>query len=305
MKNDNSRAKLGVDTHTFDLILDLCSPDLNSFHGVKVFSVSRKKLLSKENLLALVLNWIREYPTQRSLSVTFGIPSTTVEEYLPRLVEILHQHLENFVTAPSRIQRTIQRSPLKGTCLFVDSYPIPLIWRPDFEQKESKHRSQYYWYAGGRVNKWAIKVQITLGLDGTYWDSSKAVPYAHSDQKLCGASAVPSILARDETLRGVGDLHYAKQQQFITKTRKPKTEVLKNQNKEIEKVRAAVEHSIAKLKDYKVIKGPYRGDRTNLLLVEKITRVVCAIINLEREKHPIQSNLRKWKSPRKKRKNKA
>jgi hypothetical protein len=280
----------------------LVSPDLNSFHAAKVFSVNRKKLLSKENLLALLLNWIKEYPTQRSLSATFGIPSTTVEDYLPRLVEILHKHLQSFVTTPSRIQRTIQRSPLTGTCLFVDSYPIPLIDRPDFEQKESEHRSQYYWFAGGKANKWAIKVQITLGLDGKYWDSSEAVPYAQSDQQVYKDSKVPNILVRDPTLRGIGDLHYSNQNQFISKVRRPQTQAHKNRNKEIEKVRSAVEHSIAKLKDYKIVKGPYRGDRTNLPLVEKITRVVCAIINLELERHPIQGNLRKWKSPRKKRK---
>lgn len=115
--SDHSRSKLGVDEDTFDLILDLISPDLNSFRGVKVFSVNGKKLLSRENLLALVLNWIKEYPTQRSLSASFGIPATTVEEYLPRLVEILHKHLQTLVTPPVRIQRTIQRSPLTGTCL--------------------------------------------------------------------------------------------------------------------------------------------------------------------------------------------
>jgi hypothetical protein len=188
---------------------------------------------------------------------------------------------------------------LTGTCLFVDSYPIPLVYRPDFGQKESKDRSRYYWYAGGKVNKWAIKVQTTLGLDGKYWDSSKAVPYAHSDQQLYKDSNVPLILERDDTLRGIGDLHYSKQKQFIPKVSRPKTEDLKIRNKEIEKVRAAVEHSISKLKNYKIVKGPYRGDRTNLLLVEKITRVVCALLNLELENHPIQGNLRKWKRPRK------
>jgi hypothetical protein len=278
--------------------LNLISNDLNSFHGVKAISSNGKKLLSKANLLALVLNWIKEYPSQRSLAVSFGIPSTTIEDYLPRLVDILHEHLQSFVSPPLRIQRTILRPPLTGVCLFVDSYPVPLVNRPDFGKKESKDRSKYYWYAGGKVNKWAIKVQTTLGLDGQYWDSSKAVPYAHSDQQLYKDSKVPSILARDEKLKGVGDLHYSKQTQFVSKVNRPKTQVLKKRNKEIEKVRAVVEHSIAKLKDYKIVKGPYRGDRKNLVLVEKITRVVCAIINLEHEKHPIQGNLRKWKRPR-------
>jgi hypothetical protein len=97
-KNCNSRAKLGVDDITFDFLLNLISGDLDSFHGVKALGSDHKKLLSKSNLLALVLNWIKEYPSKRSLSVSFGVPSTTVEDYLPRLVEILHEHLQSFVS---------------------------------------------------------------------------------------------------------------------------------------------------------------------------------------------------------------
>lgn len=219
-ESQNYRAKLGVDQETFGVILNLTSKELESIHGTKTRR-GNKQLLSKENLLALLLNWIFEYPSMRALSADFQVPEPTVVYYLPLLVDIVHDQLRKFAQPPPRIQRKISRGHLSGACLFVDSFPIPLSSRPDFEQKESEDRSKYYWYAGGRTSKWAIKLQTTLGLDGKIWDSSKAVPYAVSDQQLFKESVVPTILNRDSTLRGIGDLHYAKQEQFISKIRNP------------------------------------------------------------------------------------
>ena len=144
--------------------------------------------------------------------------------------------------------------------------------------KESTDRSQYYWYAGSRTKHWAIKVQTTFGLDGKIWDSSKAVPYAFSDQKLFKESKVPSILARNEDLRGVGDLHYSKQDQFIPKIKNPKKKKDKERNKAIEGVRSSVENTISRLKDWQILETSYRGDRENLILVEKFTRIICGLI---------------------------
>ena len=139
--------------------------------------------------------------------------------------------------------------------------------------KESKDRSKYYWYCGSKVHHWAIKVQTTFGLDGKIWDSSKAVPYAFSDQQLFKESKVPSILARNENLKAVGDLHYS-------------------------------ENTISRLKDWKILESRYRGDRENLTLVEKFTRIICGLINIEIEPHPIRANLRNLKQSRRQRKKK-
>jgi hypothetical protein len=115
--------------------------------------------------------------------------------------------------------------------------------------KKAKDRSQYYWYCGSKVHHWAIKVQTTFGLDGKIWDSSKAVPYAFSDQRLFKESKVPSILARNENLKAVGDLHYSNQKQFIPKVKNPQKKKDKERNKEIEGVRSSVENTISRLKD--------------------------------------------------------
>jgi hypothetical protein len=144
---------------------------------------------------------------------------------------------------------------------------------------------------GERQHKWALKGQVTLGLDGRIWGSSKVVPYATSDQKLYRDSKVPNILARNTTLRGIGDSHYSKETQFISKYNNPKTKKQKEQTQAIEEKRASIEHSIHRLKNFKIIKGPYRGDRHNLELIEKVIRIVSAIINLESESHPIHKYL--------------
>jgi hypothetical protein len=295
----NYRAKVGVDRDTFDFVLNLISDDLKSFHGARALDSKGKELLSNENLLALVLNWIREYPSVRSLSITFKIPASTIGDYVPLLVDILHEKLSQFVTPPARIQRKVETGPLAGAVLFVDSLPIPLAIRPDFGEKESEDRSKYYWFAGGKAQKWAFKIQTTLGLDGEIWNSSRASPYASSDQREFQESPVPEILARNPSYRGIGDSHYAKQKQMIPKRTNPKTKKEELINKEIERVRASIEHTVRRLKTYKIVKGPYRGDRSNLLLVEKIARIVAALINLEIKSRPIQSDLRKWKCSRK------
>ena len=303
-KDVNLRSKIGVDEETFNFILNLLSEELNSFHGPKSLSDEGKPLLSNENLLALLFNWLRQYNSVRSLSVDFHIPATTVEDYLPKLVDVVHEGLKGWVVPPPRIRRKVETGPLTGTCMFVDSFPIELRVRPDFQIKESKDRSEYYWYAGSRVHHWAIKVQTTFGLDNKIWDSSKAVPYAFSDQRLCRESKVPSILARNENLRGVGDLHYSKEQQFIQKIKNPKEKEDKERNKEIEGVRSSVENTISRLKDWKILESRYRGDRQNLVLVEKFTRIICAVVNIEIEKHPIRSNLSNLKQSRRQQKKK-
>ena len=289
------RSKLGVEKATFDLLLCLTEEKLEQVHGDQVQTSESKELLSTENLLALLLNWIAEYRTERALSVDFHIPQQTVHRYLPLLVDLTHEELQKFVSPPVRIQRKVDSGLLKGACLFVDSFPIPLVYRPGYAQKECVDRSSYYWFAGGKTQKWAIKVQVALGLDGRIWDMSKAVPYATSDQKLYRESAVPAILARGADLKGVGDSHYSKQSQFIPKSRNPKRKREKDLNKAIEKMRASVEHSIERLKNSPILKGPYRGDRSNLTYVEKVARIVAALINIEAEIHPIQADLRGWK----------
>jgi hypothetical protein len=252
----------------------------------------------------LFLNWLRGYNSVRSLSVDFHIPRATVENYLLRLVDIIHEGLKGWVVPPPRIHRKVETGPLTGTCMFVDSFPIELSHRPDFHIKESKDRSKYYWYCGSKVHHWAIKVQTTFGLDGKIWDSSKAVPYAFSDQQLFKESKVPSILARNENLKAVGDLHYSNQKQFIPKVKNPQKKKDKERNKEIEGVRSSVENTISRLKDWKILESRYRGDRENLTLVEKFTRIICGLINIEIEPHPIRANLRNLKQSRRQRKKK-
>ena len=88
---------------TFELLVLLLSEQLDNFHGGKVSS-GGTKLLSKENLVALLLNWLREYPSVRSLAVTFDVPKATIMDSLPRLVDILRERLRSWV-GPPRIRR--------------------------------------------------------------------------------------------------------------------------------------------------------------------------------------------------------
>lgn len=204
-----------------------------------------------------------------------------------RLIDILHQALSQYVHPPKRIDPYVRVGPLTGACILVDTFPIPLRVRPDADQLESDDRKKYFWFAGGKQQHWAIKGQVTYGLDGTIWDSAQAVPYSISDQALYQRSKVPEILARNDQLRGVGDQHYTNQIQFIPKNRNPTRRSERKVNHEIESMRSSIEHLIQRVKNFNILLGPYRGDRKNLELVEKVIRVICALVNLEFERHPL------------------
>src|ERR1700733_703762 len=114
---------------------------------------------------------------------------------------------------------------------FVDSYPIELATARISTKKIVKSVRNITGTLVQRLANGLLKFR-TLGLDGKVWDSSKAVPYPFSDQQLFKDSKVPSILARNPNLRGIGDSHYSKQEQVIPKLTNPKR-IGKRRNKAI------------------------------------------------------------------------
>ena len=282
------RTKLGIDEETFRFILGLVDEKVRRIHGKKI-RTEHTSYLTNENLLALLFNWLREYRTKASLAIDFNIPDTTVQDYLRKLVDIVHDAVQHFVCPPARIQRRIADGPFAGACLFIDTYPVPLETRPGTKED----RKKYYWYAGGRTQHWAIKLQMALGMDGRVWNT-KAGP--SSDKKLYKSSTVPQILARDKCLRGVGDTHYAKEAQMLAKIKNPTTKAQREYNKHFERIRSSIEHTNEKVKDFRILKGPYRGDLIDLELIEKAARIISASVNLESETHPIHKNLDSYKN---------
>ena len=78
--------------------------------------------------------------------------------------------------------------------------------------------------------------------------------YAFSDQQSFKDSKVPSILARNPNLRGIGDSHYSKQEQVIPKLTNPKKRIDKKRNKQLKvfpvsrlKDRKSLNHSIEEI----------------------------------------------------------
>jgi hypothetical protein len=154
-----------MDETTFNLILNLTKQKLIRFHGKKVMTSEEKLFLSPENLLALLFNWCFEYRSMRSLSMDFKIPHGTIEAYIPRLVDLVHEELKRFVVPPANIKRITESGLLTGTCLYVDSFPIQcntLYVRPDYNDKESEDRSKFYWFAGKGNTNGLLRAKLLL-----------------------------------------------------------------------------------------------------------------------------------------------
>jgi hypothetical protein len=109
-----------MDEETFDMILHLVRDKLSTIHGKKTKSTKGKILLSEENLLALLFNWMREYRSMASLSMDFNTSETNIKEYIHRLVEIVHDKLQPQVFPPKKIENVVKKGILKGACLYVE-----------------------------------------------------------------------------------------------------------------------------------------------------------------------------------------
>ena len=244
-KGEKASNKVRNRRRDLSLHLGLVDEKVRRIHGKKI-RTEHTSYLTNENLLALLFNWLREYRTKASLAIDFNIPDTTVQDYLRKLVDIVHDAVQHFVCPPPRIQRRIADGPFAGACLFIDTYPVPLETRPGTKED----RKKYYWYAGGRTQHWAIKLQMALGMDGRVWNT-KAGPYAQaSDKKLYKSSTVPQILARDKSLRGVGDTHYAKEAQMLAKIKNPTTKAQREYNKHLRESGQVLNTRTRKLKTF-------------------------------------------------------
>ena len=117
----------------------------------------------------------------------------------------------------------------------------------------------------------------------------------------CASSASSGLLQQQsETSRIVGDKGYRGRLGIVhplskrTK-RSRELEALqdeKSTDHELESERAAIENINARVKEWAVIRGVWRGGYSRDGFVDKMVRVVCALTNLVFHEHPIRCKKR-------------
>jgi len=290
-------SKTGLDKEEVELIFTLCKHELANFHGRKRSRHApgmnvQKKFLSRHNLLLLGLHSLWKNPTEVELSYTFKTPQQTICDTKQRVFTILQNHVSHFVQIPETPPITFESGPLKGVTFIVDttSTPIP--------KPESKSDCKLYYNYKKRPTKFGMKSQIAVGLDLKIWNVSKTKPNSVHDTKVFQGSDMAAYISGKR--KPLGDSAYQGQPHFIVPIKQQKGKKLNKKeklfNKQVSHVRIIVENVFKRIKDYRIISDIYRGNYHNLDEFNSMFKVVCSLVNLHFQRHPLyeyQSKIKK------------
>jgi hypothetical protein len=289
-------AETGLDNDDIAFVFALCKDDLSGFHGRKKRRSEAKTgrfttFLSRHNLLLLALHSAWKNPTEAELEDTFETPRPTICETLERIFPILQRCLSNFIKVPAHQTKRFEAGPLAGVTFIVDSTPTP-IPKPILQSD----RKLYYNFKK-RPSPYAIKTQVAIGLDLRIWDVSSSYPHSVHDLTVLHQTIIPGLLSDEK--KGLGDSAYQGEPHFIVPYKKPRGKDLSRSqklfNKQVAHARVTVENVFKRVKDYRIISAIYRGDYHKLDEFNCIFKVVCALVNIHFEKHPIRQKPRSVK----------
>ena len=284
-KEGKMEHETGVSSQTFDLVLRSTDDELSVLHGRKVRQAGHV-LLSAVNLLLLLLVFLRQNPTQWKLADLFSIAEGGAFKLVKKVLKIVTPILKLYVKPPPRIRHIVQSGLLKGAAFFTDTTDTK-IPRPG--RGQNPDRKLYYY---GKLRNFSLKVQLSVGLDGTIWECSKAYPGSKSDRGIFEESVLPNLIERTGVL-GVGDSHYVKCEGMLGKKVGSKQSVVYGgYNQDIENTRAVVENVIHRVKAFHSIAGEWTHDRHDLAFFSDCVMSVCGLVNLEiKHGHPIRKNI--------------
>ena len=203
-KDDPERLnyETGITAATFDLLLRSTSKRLKSVHG-EHNQHNGVLLLSEPNLLLLYLVFLRKIPTAQELHYLFGVSKGHIFDLVRSVSAIVAPILEQYLGPPARMDRIVPDGHLQGAAFVVDSSHTT-VTRPETNEERKRF---YFWKKGG---SFAVKWQVSVGLDGRIWEHGQTVyPGSVSDKKIFEESMLVQ-LAAERGIKGVGDSHYVK-----------------------------------------------------------------------------------------------
>jgi hypothetical protein len=283
------RSQTGVSPQVFDIVLRSTSQALYSIHKHEKHYKGHL-LLTPSNMLLLYLVFLRKKPTQRDLALQFQIAVGNCFELVRRVAEVVAPVLEQYVH-PNPRPSSLRSGELEGAGFITDT-SATAIPRPG--RGQAAERGLYYFFKHG--GSWALKWQVTIGLDGTIWDHGGAgYPGSASDRQIFEESKLPKFIEQTG-VQGLGDSHYARCEGMYGKKVGKKQGVLyAAYNEEIDSVRQVIENLNSRIKVWKALDF-WDLDRHDFDFFTHCMGSVCGLLNLEIDNgYPIRKNLRTLK----------
>jgi hypothetical protein len=243
--------------------------------------------MSTHNMLALTLHWLRQAPSFRSLAAHYP-PFTHyhIRSTIQAGINILYDCAVPALIHPIPPTAPSSRIPsLQNVKLIIDSTFIPL----PAAEKDPKY------YHPKSPTKAAMKVEITCDLRHRIVNVSDVVNGSEHDMKLVRHSGV--LHQMNAETKAIGDKGYIGKLGIITPARKKQkisreAAALQSERErahELQTERAAIENINSRVKQWAIAKHVWPLDYSDYVFVTRVLKVVCALVNLTLDEHPIRA----------------
>lgn len=229
----------------------------------------RPSNLIVEDQILVTLQYWREYRTYYHISKDWKIAESTVYRLVRKIENILIKSRKFSLPGKKKLldsslnEGLILMDVLKDTASHIMESPI---------ERPTKHQKRFY---SGKQREHTLKTQVVLGQN-----SHQIICLAHSkgkvhDFKLFKNSRTKfhqflKVIA-DKGYQGIAKLHNLSETPIKKSKKKKLTKDQKKYNRELNRLRIAVEHVNRRLKIFKILSLPYRnrhrrfGLRSNLI----------------------------------------
>ena len=245
--------------------------------------------------LLMALVWLKVYPTYEVLGLLFGLDKGNARR---NVLDVLGA-LDGLGDFPfDRPDRDRARRPLGSAGAVREAFPQVRLVIDAKQQRCQRpggpHERQKPFYSG-KKKAHTLKTQIGVRPDGRIESVSPSVPGSVNDVRLLRETALLGRLGEgeaamtDKGYEGGDKGHEGLPLVLPKKDRKknPCTEQDKDRNRRIARCRIVVEHVIAQLNRFTVLRQLWRGKR--LARHGQVVRVVALLVNRRTQVRPLKA----------------
>jgi hypothetical protein len=248
--------------------------------------------------LLMALVWLRAYPTYELLGFYFGLHKRNAQLNVRAVLAVL-ETLGDFPF--DRPDRDRDRRALSTPAQVMDTFPQVRLVVDGKEQRvqrpphDDAARRRYY---SGKKKAFTIKCQVAVGPDGLIESVSASVPGATHDLTLLRQTKLPGRLQAGEGMMGDKGYDGIKDDYpgvpivlpFKARRNLPLAEHHKAYNRVVGRYRIVVEHAIAQLNRFTVLRQVFRGrSRRHQADHSQVVRVVAGLVNRRTQVCPLKS----------------
>jgi hypothetical protein len=280
------RSWTGLEVEQMETVFEMCKERLAAMRMHMRQKDPNIPPFSPHNILAITVYWMRQYPSFDHVALEFGHNSSYHKRMVAKVVHIMDECIVRKLIHPlSSTAPTSSLSSLSNVKIIVDTTFVPLPKTP--------YNPTLYHPKSPTKTAW--KYEIACDFRHRIINVSKGYSGPAHDMRIIRESGLLDQASSSALI--IGDKGYDGPLGIITplkKNRKRSKEAAQLEDErvrrhELESERAAIENINARAKEWKCVKGQWRGEHHTTEFYDAVMRVACALTNLIFEAHPIRA----------------